>query len=715
MLSYENKFYDAKFFVDGENRSITYRTGMAVYEEVFIGKMLVSGGWNGAGYVPHMTVPNVTRMNHKVFAEPSSFSLNINGQLLHSHWEFENFETEETEKGLIVKVTMKNTIMPVRVKLFTLLDGTPILTRWLEITNLSEASQAMSSLAIMSGGLHYTKRHKSHLRNGSQVYKLGFMNTDNWGCEGNFTWHDLTNGGFYFGGRFIRERYRHPMFVLENNATGECFIGQMAYSGGYKFDFDLKDVQDDAHISFKASLDGYAPLRVIEKGETITTPEMHMGMMFGGLDECVNAMNSHIRKSVMKFKHPLPTTREACTGPGVDMSQEAVLRLIDAAAKRKDDVFFIDAGWYTPDKMENEWYLYTGDWFEKECRYEMGIEGIRDYCHEKGLKFGLWLEPERIGGRAKALETQQANFCMGYDDEVEEWNGGAMLDMSKPEAAKLAEETITKLIEKYKIDFYRTDFNVRALSSFSYNKKDGYLENADLRYYENWYALYEKLKKRFPNVIFETCASGGGRTDLGMVSRCDHTWITDWQIPPREFMTINGATMCLPPELCDRLIGGMDVHTVAEYDYHSRMLLFGRPTMGMITPPSYVENPIQVERFNHVMSIYNDIVRPMHAKGSKVYHHTPVVDGIDPKGTGILEYAAQDNSCSMMGIFQLSDPDVEEITVCFRGLDISKDYRLYMDNSGKERIVSGYDLSNNGVKIRLETALTTELLIAQEV
>jgi len=68
-------------------------------------------------------------------------------------------------------------------------------------------------------------------------------------------------------------------------------------------------------------------------------------------------------------------------------------------------------------------------------------------------------------------------------------------------------------------------------------------------------------------VIFENCAGGGGRTDIGMVKRFGHTDVTDWQIAPRSFTITNGMTMALPPEYVDRLLGGQSGQTTAEYDF----------------------------------------------------------------------------------------------------------------------------------------------------
>jgi len=108
------------------------------------------------------------------------------------------------------------------------------------------------------------------------------------------------------------------------------------------------------------------------------------------------------------------------------------------------------------------------------------------------------------------------------------------------------------LIEEYKIDLFRLDHNVSAVDSMCCNECCGYLENTFARYYENVYGMYRQLRERYPKVIFENCAGGGGRTDLGMTAGFTHTWVTDWQLHPNAFRITNGMAMALPlkPIVC---------------------------------------------------------------------------------------------------------------------------------------------------------------------
>ena len=229
------------------------------------------------------------------------------------------------------------------------------------------------------------------------------MADSHWGDEGNFQWHPLPNAGFRIDGRFRRDRHRHPMFVLRNNATGEHFIGQLAWSGGYAFEFDLDaDVgltDGSARLFFRAGPDAPAPQRIIAAGETIVTPEMHLGLVFGDLDEAIQAMHDHLRASVF-----LPQARgrggwiETGIGPEVEITVDGVWHAIETGARAGAEVFFIDASWYAA--PHSDWWSTVGDWEVDPQRFPDGLKPFRDRVHELGLLWGLWMDAERIGPRA---------------------------------------------------------------------------------------------------------------------------------------------------------------------------------------------------------------------------------------------------------------------------------------------------------------------------
>jgi alpha-galactosidase len=699
---------------EGAEPIVTYRSGLTVYEESLTSGRFVGRGWNASGYVNYYD----GRLDPKQHPMPQAFWLEMDGQLLTWDWEWQGLEEmpepEAPEGTRHVVLSLRHTVRPVSVKVHTKLDGTAILTRWLEVTNTGTQPAALSSVASWSGVLQKTNRWRSHLGDsGKPLYSIGYFANSHWGNEGDFQWFDLPEAGYRVDGRYRRDRHRHPMVVLRNNATGEHFIYQLAWSGGYSFEFDLDadagTMDQAARLSFRAGLDAPAPLRIVAPGETISTPELHLGPVFGDLDAALQAMHDHLRKSVFM---PQPRGRggwvESGLGPEIEITPEQVIHAIDVAAELGAEVFFVDASWYA--RPGGNWWRTVGDWDVDLDRFPEGIGPFRDHAHEKGLLWGLWMDAERIGEESRIFGEHPDWLSAGYDGQR---NLGGLLDLTKPEVADWMEAQITRVIEENELEFFRLDHNTHPGPGLQ-TRRDGYVENGYLRYFQQLYAIYDRLRARFPEVIFENCAGGGGRSDVGLVRRFSHTWVTDWQIAPRSFAITNGMSMALPPEYVDRLVGGQSGCTTADIDFQNRLLLFVRPTVGFSKPMGAEWNPVQLERLKRFIDLYKSFVRPFMSTG-RIYHHTPCVSNPEPQGWGVLELASRECDRAICGLFQLSAPTEPEYLLRLRGLDRSRRYKVTFDTTGQTCEVDGFVLMQQGLTIRLEGALTSELLVIEAV
>ena len=700
-------------------KALCFRSGRMVYEESWLDGMYVASGVNASAYPAASNCrPKPSRLEKERFARPQAFRLEVDGEELGWDWLWENYECKESENGCHTVLTLKHETAPVQVEIHTKLDGTQVLERWLRIKNLSDRVQKVSHIAVISGALQTVTGWKKYADTPEKLYRVGYMENYEWGNEGAFRWHDLPAAPYEVAGRYLRGRHRHPMTVLENRATGETFIMQLGFSGGYSFEFDLcadySDRDCDARLSYAVKLDGPAPMLNLAAGEEFETPRVHLGVLFGGLDEAVNEMHLHLRRSVLC--HPADGKYcwvEVGVGPEFDMSRESTMEAIDNAAQLGVELFFIDAGWYVPPEKEgSEWWQRVGDWHYDKDRYPNGLSEMRDYVYSKGMKFGLWMDVERMGPMSKVYQEHPEWLARTYEGGIEK---GTVINMANDEAAAWVESEIARVIEENGCDMFRLDYNVGwPGATLTRSQRNGSMENNILRYYDNVYAMYGRLRKRFPNVVFENCAGGGGRTDVGMVANFNHTWVTDWQIAPRSFSITNGMTMALPPERVDRLIGGQTSFLAGSLDFQMRLLMFVRPTVSIANPNGAPLNTDQLEFMRHCLDLYKNFVRPFLPE-AKVYHHTPECFISEPSGMGVLETSAKDASRGMLGVFRLSASDQEEITVRLRGVSRSKKYMLTFDNSGDACEVSGYQLMNEGVHVRLAGALTSELILYQEI
>jgi alpha-galactosidase len=437
---------------------------------------------------------------------------------------------------------------------------------------------------------------------------------------------------------------------------------------------------------------------------------MHLGLVYGGLDAAVNAMHEHIRASVLL---PQPRGRggwvESGIGPEVEITPESVAHAIDCAAEIGAEVFFVDASWYAPPR--GAWWSTVGDWEVDRARFPDGLAPLRARARERGMLWGLWMDAERIGAESRVGREHPEWLAAAYDGER---RLGGLVDLTNPEAARWMEDAIAGVIESQELEFFRLDHNVGGLGMGLQSRRDGFVENGWWRYYDALYGVYERLRARFPAVVLETCAGGGGRTDLGMVRLFSHTWVTDWQVAPRSFAITNGMTMALPPESVDRLVGGQSGFTAAELDFQLRLLLFARPTVAFLRPKGASWNPLLLARVRRLVELYKGFVRP-NLHGGGIYHHTPEVRSPEPAGWGVLEMASPDRRRAMCGLFRLASPAEPEYLLRPRGLDVSCRYRVTFDSSGGTCEIDGASLVHQGLAVRLEGALTSELLLFEAV
>ncbi len=711
-MNNKNNIFNITFQKGDASSVICYRSKSLVYEEELKGGALISSGYNGAGYPLNVLSNFPSRTDTRDYTEPFAFNIEIDGQGLDFGLQFVDFKKEETEAFTKSVLTLKSTIKPVIIRVNTILDGSQMFSRYLEIENLSEEHLNLSRLSLLSGALEDTDlgRFKTNKKL-DEIYSIGYFDSDLWGHEGLFKWKPLLRETTAIDTRFNRDRFRHPLIFIKNNLTGKIFFSQIGWSGGCRFnlDYNAREDRDDIYLSFKAEITSHNPMYVIAPKETFVSPEVHMGLVFGDIDDAINEMHDHIRKSVLTL--PEADGKEALIGCGMgaehDMSVETSKAFIRQFKEMGGEVFIVDAGWVCPPKEETEWGNYNGLNIPHPHRYPNGITEIVDYCHENGMKFGLWVDIESLG-----------KFCKEYTEKPQ-WRGAdalgrkteKFLDFTVPEAAKWAEDELARIIESYKLDLLRVDYNTDFKDYFNIRDTGtGRRECVSLRHFNNVYKMYENLKRRFPNVIFENCAGGGGRTDLGHMKYFNHTWVSDNQVAPKSVIITNGMTMALPPERVDRLFAGMGCHTVGSFEMHMRNTMLSHMSLNIISPTPVEANESKLSFVKHCTDIYKSFIRPFLYK-SKVYHHTPDED----KGVCILEIASPEKDKSAVGIFALSDIESDYITFSPKGIDAGKNYKVTLDNSGESFNVNGYELKATGLKIHIKGSMYSELVLIEEI
>jgi len=717
ILTESLKNVEITFYTTNGRNTARYVSDTTVREEALEHGRLIGLYWSAGGQIQY---ENVT-INGDLPGSPAKsidgifpgldslakplhvFDLEIDGQLLHNHWKWISASKRKGERSGTIEavVELAHQIRPISVKIVTRLDGSPVLTRWLEITNKGSVPAALSHVSSWSGVLWHTNPswNPSVKIDNKTIFSLGYLVSEDWGKEGNFVWRDLPSENYRIE-RSIGCTNGSPYFMLRNDITGEMFWIALAWSGSWYAEFSCRG---GTTLSFRIGPHGPSPQRVIAPDETVKTPEVHLAPLHASMDTAVYKWHKHIRSSVLP---PRPQGKEMYTIAGrvVEKPGDWILKEIDIAAEMGCEAFMVDAGWYG-EKFAH-WREQRGDWFEGNW-LPGGIAGIRDYARSKGMLFGLWIEPEAITEKSH-LYKKHPEWVLTTDDE--RLPTTTVLNLGNAETARYVEDTVLNILRDFDLDFHKIDYNVRILEG-GQNLRDGFAEHEAWRHCEVIYNLYDKVHKEIPHIALENCAGGGGRNDLGMLSRFHYACESDISTFPISIRAINSMSLFLPPEaICYYHNLWFYAHHLADLDTHLRVTLFCNPIFVGFGAQNSNRSATCFKKTRRYIELFKAFCKPILVNHPLVYHHTPDIGLLEPADWCVLEYAAKDRKSGYAGIFKLSGGDSEYLFRP-RGIDTGTTYKVIMDNSSQTAEISGWELINKGLTIRLDSALTSELLM----
>ncbi len=693
-----------------------------------IEEVLEQGRWIGAyrsaaGQVQRENVvagmPNLDSLALPLHA----FELEIDGQSLHNRWEWGGAaQRAGAREGVIESVVeLRHAVRPVTVRVVTRLDGTPALARWLEIVNTGTAPAALGHIAPWSGVLWSTParplgsstRLTTNPSATEPAFRVGAFAGEAWGEEGDFAWRAVGPDTLRIARTATGRGYASPYFIVENRVTGQRAFLALAWSNNYAAEFCL---HAGTHLHARLHPLAPAPLRVIAPGETVTGPEVHLGLYHGTLDAAVQAWHAHIRASVAP---PRPDGMAIYTIAGrvVEEPGDWILREADIAAEMGTEAFMVDAGWYGD--TFGHWAHLRGDWTEGDW-LPGGIAGVREHCHAQGLKFGLWHEAEAIT-KASRLYADHPDWLLRTDNGRE---CGQTLDLANPEAARFFEDTVLRIIREHRLDFYKLDYNVDVREG-GQTVRDGFAESESWRHHDVLYRTYDRVRREYPHVCLEGCASGGARNDIGMLARFHYLCESDWSLHPIAIRAINALTLFIPPESlcyyhnhanwCDGTpgAGAQQAHLTADAETHLRVTLFALPIFVGFGAQNADRTTEFYQRTRRYLALHRGFCRPVLARHPAVYHHTPDIGVTGPTPWCVLEYAARDASRGYAGVFKLAHGG-DGYRLHLRGIDRGAEYTVTFDNSGHAMRCTGRELLH-GLPIELDAALTSELVLYERV
>lgn len=682
-----------------------YHSDTTIYTERFRDGRLIAASLQDTG-VPYYA-------NDEEAGIPA-FELQVDGESLSFGWKLAEAAITGAETDApIARVLLKHTLKPVELEIVTLAGGDGFFRRRMRLRNTSETvTLGLTSISPLAGAvwpMSDNLRENLH-DSGGVPYRVGWMQDTEWGNEGNFQWQDVPfNTGLVFGSRRGRSGHTTPFAVAHNNVYGGFLVAGLAWSANWRMSFHCDYSRNgSSKLLFSLRPDGPAPMRLVGPGENVDLPEVHFGLNHVNFDDALQCWHNYLRRHVLyRVGEGLqPVIYNHWGFMQHELSEAGLLREIDIAAAVGAELFMVDAGWYAD--ANTPWPDTSGDW-QAGNRLPHDLSPVFDCARSKGMLCGLWVEIESAGKASKLAKEHPDWFITRYGKPVER-----VLDLAKPAVREYVKTTIFRLIERYRLDMFRLDYNLDA-GEGGFNLKDGRQENTLWRHVEAMHEIFDAVRARHPKLQLENCSSGGGRTDLGMNSRFTTAWISDWMRMPRTVRILNGMSMALPPEMLNRLFGVcMNGSYRGNLETQLHAIILCHPTVSGLTPSLSEANPEILRLTKKYLGIYKDFIRPFHRE-ARVYHHTPVIRGADGSGWCALELAAPDRRRIVAGVFRLVNADQDEYVLRLRGIDPGRRYRVTTEPDGAVRLLDGHALAEQGLTLRLDTSLTSRLLLCDAI
>ena len=339
----------------------------------------------------------------------------------------------------------------------------------------------------------------------------------------------------------------NPFVVLKRPHTtedaGEAIGFSLVYSGNF-----IARAEVDHYDVTRVTM-GINPLNFswkLEPGESFQTPEAVMVYSANGLNAMSQVYHKLYQKRLARGywrDRPRPILINNWEATYFDFTEEKLLSIARTAKDQGIEMFVLDDGWYG-NRINDKSGL--GDWYPNLNRLENGIVGLAERIEELGMKFGLWIEPEMVNFDSDLYRAHPDWVIQTPGRRMSHGRNQYVLDYGRKEVVDCIYEMLEKLLSEAKISYIKWDMNRSISEAFSGVLAADRQGEVMHRYILGVYDLYERLTSAFPQVLFESCASGGGRFDPGILYYAPQGWVSDDTDACERLKIQYGTTMCYP-------------------------------------------------------------------------------------------------------------------------------------------------------------------------
>ena len=600
--------------------------------------------------------------------------------------------------GQLLVVTLKDKVYPVQVKVyFKAYNGTDIISTWSDITNLGKRDIKLNRYCSAFMPLQRGDNYLVHMHGA-------------WAAENEIDNTPVPNGEIVLaekdGMRTAWVNNPSIMMTLDGSPreeSGQVFGGTLLWSGNYK----IRCVASNRRLTVIAGINEDNSQYTLEGGETFTTPEFAMTFSNEGKGGVSRAFHTWARKYALQHGDRLrDILLNSWEGVYFDISQPKMEEMMANVHKLGGELFVMDDGWFGNKYPRNNGTSSLGDWTVDTRKLPGGIKSLTEAAKRHGVKFGIWIEPEMANIKSELYEKHPDWILQVKNRKPTVGRGGTqvLLDLCNPKVQDFVYSVTDNLMkENPDIAYIKWDCNFSLMDWGSTYLPADRQSELNVRYHMGLRKVLQRIRTKYPDLVIQCCASGGGRISYGFLPWFDEFWCSDNTDAFQRLFIQWGTSHFYPAIAMAAHVSASPNHqTKRETPFKFRFDVAMQGRLGIELDPAKMSNQ-EREFATRAIASYKEI-RPVVQLGD-LYR---LISPFEHKCISALMYASPDKSKLVVYAYNLNYLYYQGVpAIKLTGADENKVYRIKdltpWDASKpcplNGKTVSGRVLHNSGLQL----------------
>jgi len=324
--------------------------------------------------------------------------------------------------------------------------------------------------------------------------------------------------------------YQTPVFMLSLNgksdeASGEVLAGTLGWSGNFRF---LFEIDEKGSLRVISGINPFASEYSLEPGKIFKTPSMIFTYSAAGKGQASRNLHRWAQKyGVLDGTGSRLTLLNNWEATGFNFDEKKLTAILDETKLLGVDLFLLDDGWFANKYPRNNDRAGLGDWQENKAKLPNGLGYLVKEADNKGVKFGIWIEPEMVNPKSELYENHP-DWILKLPNRPEHYyRNQLVLDLTNPKVQEFVFNTVDGMLTKNPgIAFIKWDCNRMMTNTYSPYLKDKQ-SHVYIDYVNNLYNILDRLRQKYPKLPIMLCSGGGGRVDYGALKYFTEFWASD--------------------------------------------------------------------------------------------------------------------------------------------------------------------------------------------